>query len=369
MKKPLLFTFVITVVLLALLLAVKYGGTALHGKGEAPDALAIPATSASLQKNLTVFMAQLETKVKTGPASDSSVILSALIPRGKPLEWIVWYLSQAVNNTPYQIQDCIYSKKNESCRFYFAAKDPALKRIVLTIAFSGRFLSTTAKIAIIVNMADSSLTETDARDFIIFPEPLTLGLWPHDSLSSELAKQADDFHKELVIFLPLESTAKVPNYYAPGLILIHFPEAKIRAGIAEGVRIIPQFAGIGNLFGSRALEDSRVMGIILQEARERHAYFIETQTTGKSVVSGVAGSIGLPFAVVQTSIQELQQIDKIDYELQRCMAAAHIGGKIIISVTATKPVATALADVLPVLKQNGIKLVFVSELVNHPEEK
>jgi uncharacterized protein len=111
------------------------------------------------------------------------------------------------------------------------------------------------------------------------------------------------------------------------------------------------------------------MNIILREAGERHAYFIETETTGKSVVSGVAGSIGLPFAVVHTSIQEQEQIDKIEYELQRCLAAAHNGGKVIISVTASKSVATALADVLPVLKQNGIKLVFVSELVNHPEEK
>jgi polysaccharide deacetylase 2 family uncharacterized protein YibQ len=167
--------------------------------------------------------------------------------------------------------------------------------------------------------------------------------------------------------MPFESQGSMPASVAQSAIMVHFSKDAINAMVGSAVHDIPNFTGFTNAWGSRACEDSRIMNIILANIRKQHGYFIETRTTKNSVAASVAMALDCPFSEVNARIEKRTAPD-IAAELRRLGAGAQANGTMAASVTASKQLADALADVRAWFRQNGIKLVFVSEIVKHPHE-
>jgi polysaccharide deacetylase 2 family uncharacterized protein YibQ len=109
------------------------------------------------------------------------------------------------------------------------------------------------------------------------------------------------------------------------------------------------------------------MNIVLADIRKQHGYFMETRTTKNSVVSSVASAIGCPFSEVNALIDKKTAPD-ILAELKRLGAGAQANGTCAAGARASNQLAEALNEARPWFRSNGIRLVFVSEIVTHPHE-
>lgn len=292
--------------------------------------------------------------------------IEAPVPRGLPIEWIVWRLSQSVTGTPYKVADCLLDEKKMACTIIFESDREKNPKTVLTIKESDRFLTFTAKMAILIEGFDFQADQTTI-DILSFPDPLTVSLLPYAKKSEWTAKAADEYNKEVIIQLPLESNMKTDLDFEGPVLMVHYPEEQIRRIIHDAVKVIPNFTGFNNLLGSRACEDSHVMGIILDEIKKRNGYFIETKTARNSVVPSVAKRISVPFTVVTHNIKKGSDVSDIEENLKHLGFVAQKRGSIVISAPASGSFIKALKNVHGFLKQNGIRLVYVSEAVNHPE--
>jgi polysaccharide deacetylase 2 family uncharacterized protein YibQ len=305
--------------------------------------------------------------IKTHSSSNAhAIVMQASIPRGRPLEWGVNALYQVAEGTSYEVSDCIVDEKKQSACITFAPHAKNNPVVTLTIVSSERYYTGTARMALIVeNLEDTSYQI--AVSLLSFSEPLSVSIIPGSKKAALIAQLADQHRKEVIIRLPLESQGSMPASVAQSAIMVHFSKDAINAMAESAVHDIPNFTGFTNALGSRACEDSRVMNIILANIRKQHGYFIETRTTKNSVAASVATALDCPFTEVNARIEKRTAPD-IAAELRRLGAGAQVNGTMAASVTASKQLADALTEARAWFRQNGIKLVFVSEIVKHPHE-
>jgi polysaccharide deacetylase 2 family uncharacterized protein YibQ len=312
-------------------------------------------------------ISQVIVKQKRAGALDSLISITARVPRGRPLEWTAWDLSLAAQGTPYRLSDCLSDEKKQVMTFTFQSdrkKDPRVELIVFP---SDKFFSFTAKMAIIgVIEADTSYQTIVA--FLSIPEQASVSLVPVKKQSALVAQLADQYHKEVIIRLPLEPAGKIPDDFFGPIIMVHYTKEAIHSIIAQAMTKVPNFSGFNNLWGSRALEDSRIMGIVCNEIKKAHGYFIETRATKNSVVSSVCENIGLPDKEIDAVVGEKSNRADIEKQLRNYAATAQANGTIIVEAPINAPFVAALKASVPMLKRNGIRLVPASEIVINKEK-
>ena len=292
----------------------------------------------------------------------NSVEIHAAVPRGKPVEWIVWHLSSAVAGTSYHVEDCSFPTDERGCIIRFTSSEPSQPAVTLIVTWASRYFSKTAKMAILIRDFGFSADQTTI-DYLSFPEPLTVALLPSRKLAPWTAKISNEYKKEIIVLQPMEPVPRSEENYRTSCIMIHYPEERLRSIIADAAGAVPNSAGFSNSGGTRVLEDSRVTGIIFAEIKKRHSYFIEDQVTRKSVAPLIARKLSLPFAAVDCSVDSALQVSRIQDIIKRCAMESQKRGHIIISSKATRAFITALKSELPVLRRNGVRLSYISEIL------
>ena len=259
---------------------------------------------------------------------DRSLLLKAAVPKGKPFEWIVRQLSTAAEGTPYRVSDCVVDEKKSSCAITFVSpskRDPA---VTLAVSTAEKYLTGTADMAIVVENLEDTAYQI-AVSVLSFSEPLTISLEPAGKKASLIAQLAEQYKKEVVVRLPLEPPGKVPAEFQKSVIMIHYPEHTIRGLVGDAARRFPDVKGFSNLWGSRALEDTRVMTLVLDEARNRGAYFVETNPAKSSVAGAVAQRLGVPYESLSLRLEKTAAPD-IVAEIKRQAAAAQARGSLVL---------------------------------------
>ena len=302
---------------------------------------------------------ELSARACTVNHTDSGTTMQVALPRGKPVEWLVWHISQATRGTPYVLRDCLFNEKTESGYLLFKNRKTS-RPVRVTFKLATRFLSSTARIALIVEMATPE-AYNQLMELCSITEPLTLALVPGDTQANGAAQIAAAHHKETFIYLPLEANNKVSARYSGRLVLIHYTADRINDLIANAVKNIPGSRGIINLFGSRACEDSRIMTIIVTAAKKHRLCFVDSRTTTRSVAGTVAAELKIPFAAVDEQITG-ESVAAITRELDACAVRAQKSGQIIVLCRGSRVLVAALRKELPRLKQNGVVPVFASAL-------
>jgi polysaccharide deacetylase 2 family uncharacterized protein YibQ len=353
----------------------RYAGILLHGGSHAGTKSASPDRRLSIEKALAKKLDDFECRqadIRSHYATgDRAIVMQAAVPRGRPFEGMVLALSQAARGTPYIVSDCVIDEKKQSACITFSptAAPPQAKsspQVILTVVSSDRYFSGTARMALVVENSEDTSYQL-AVSLLSFPEPFSVSIIPGTKKAALIAQIADQHQKEVIIRLAFEPAGKVPAPLEQNTIMVHYSKEAIDAIVSNAVRDIPNFTGFANALGSRACEDSRVMNIVLADIRKQHGYFIETKTTKNSVVAPVATALDCPFSEVNARIEKKTAPD-ILAELKRLGAQAQSNGTCVASVGATRQLADALGTARPWFRQNGIRLVFVSEIVKHPRE-
>jgi polysaccharide deacetylase 2 family uncharacterized protein YibQ len=216
--------------------------------------------------------------------------------------------------------------------------------------------------AILIENFGFEATQTTI-EYLNFPDPLTVSLIPAQKLTAWTAQIANEYKKEIVISLPMEPLPQQFNQYRPSMITIHMSEEDIRNKIAQAASAITNFSGIANFHGNKAMEDSRIMDIILTETNRRKAYFIYSDNSRNSVVPQLVRTAKTPHHPIQGTIDATHTAEQARERLRRYAMTAEKTGKILIKAPPTTAFMQALKEESDMLRENCIRLVYVSELM------
>jgi polysaccharide deacetylase 2 family uncharacterized protein YibQ len=318
-----------------------------------------------LQNNLVKVFEELEMReteysIQYFP-KDSSIEIKAQVPRGRPMERVIWELSGAAQPTPFSAEDCVCANE-ANCTVTFKSSSAKHPKVILHVRQAGRYFSNTAKMAILIEDFGFEADQSTA-EYLSFPEPLTVALVPAQKLAQWTARIADEYKKEIVLLLPMEAMPPQFDKYKKSMVMLHHNEAEIRGLIAQAAAAVPNFSGVCNFYGSRVMEDSRAMEIILSEVNRRKGYFVYTNISRKPAAPQLAKSMKVPSYPVQRSIDANLTAEQVRERMTQYSMEAQKTGKILIKAQPSPTFIKVLKEETETLRNNGIRLVYVSELI------
>lgn len=196
--------------------------------------------------------------------------------------------------------------------------------------------------------------------------PITVSILPNLAYSTQIAEEARQRKCEVILHLPLEPHKEQhQNKFRieSGTVLCEMSEGEVIEHLNQALRSVPYTKGVSNHMGSKATEDDKLMKIIFKEIKEKNLYFLDSLVTNKSVCRGLSKKMRLKFAQRDIFLDNEESSEYIRRQLQNLVLLAKKDGSAIGVGHDREVTLNVIKEVIPQLEGEGIKFVYVSELV------
>ncbi|WP_404333275.1 divergent polysaccharide deacetylase family protein [Mesobacillus maritimus] len=149
------------------------------------------------------------------------------------------------------------------------------------------------ELAIVIDDFGNGMKGTE--EMLNLPVPLTVAVMPFLSTTAKDAKHAHEKGHEVIVHLPMEPKRGKKSWLGPGAITTDLTDEEIRKRVEQAIAEVPFAVGMNHHMGSKVTEDERVMRIILEVCREKGFFYLDSKTTGNSVIPKIAKELGVPY--------------------------------------------------------------------------
>ncbi len=196
--------------------------------------------------------------------------------------------------------------------------------------------------------------------------PITISVLPHTPYTAEIAEAAHRVGKEVLVHIPMEPRDYPKVNAGEGVLLTSHTHAEIRELARSAVAAVPHAVGANNHMGSAFTKDRARMRVVTETLRAEGLFFLDSMTTPESVGLSEASRAGVPTVrnrmFIDSSLDEHGTVD-VESQLQALAAIARRRGSAVGIGHPRKDTISVLVRLLPRMEEQGIELVFVSELV------
>ncbi len=105
------------------------------------------------------------------------------------------------------------------------------------------------------------------------------------------------------------------------------------------------------------------MNAVLEIMHEKGMFFVDSRTTGRSVVKSVAGKIGVPNAVRDVFLDNVAEVEAIGLQIRKLVELAKRRGQAIGICHPYPETLEALRRARKMLRNGTVEVVFASRLV------
>ena len=143
----------------------------------------------------------------------------------------------------------------------------------------------------------------------------------------------------------------------------HTPPEDVERLLSEALDVLPHCRGMNNHMGSRATEERDLMLQVAHFLRGRGMYFLDSRTSDKTVALEMMRRAGVPATERHVFLDNEEDETYIRRQLDLAVAKARKKG-FAVAIGHFRPhTLRVLAKSLPSVRESGVKLVYLSELV------
>ncbi len=219
-----------------------------------------------------------------------------------------------------------------------------------------------AQIAIVID--DMGWDLTMAKALLALDAPLSFAIIPQSSYQSETVKAVQQHGRDILLHLPMEPHGYPqvnPGKYA---LLSTMSPQELTTQLQAALQLLPMAVGVNNHMGSQLTENPQAMRVVMRELQQRNLFFLDSRTSSQSTAYAIAREIGIRAGRRQVFLDHDTQPKQIARQLQQLMALAHKHGQAIGIGHPYPETLNALQHLLPELRQAGIAIVPVSDLIH-----
>lgn len=200
------------------------------------------------------------------------------------------------------------------------------------------------------------------RGLIALPIPLTLSVLPHVAYTAQIAQEASDAGKGVMMHLPMEPLSHA--YPGPGEIKTDMSDDAVTKQTEDDVAQVPLAKGVNNHEGSEASADDRVMKDVIAVMKQHDLFFVDSRTNAKSVAAQQAQAAGVPTASRNVFLDNQASVAYTESMLERAVTIAKRDGS-AIAIGHPKPTTlAAIREMYPKMQAEGVRFVLAGELVH-----
>lgn len=217
------------------------------------------------------------------------------------------------------------------------------------------------QVAIVIDDVASDLRIMDR--FASLRVPLTFAILPQTKHSAALANKAKQLNFPVILHLPMEPLDVEHNDPGRAALFLKMGPAELKDQFEKDVASVPHIQGINNHMGSAFTSDKKKMALVMKWVKERNLFFLDSHTTGKSVVQQAARKAGVPCLVNEVFLDNVDEVADIEEQLDVALRLAQKRGKTIaIGHYRRKHLSEALRRKLPAFRAQGVTLVGLPDL-------
>lgn len=214
------------------------------------------------------------------------------------------------------------------------------------------------ELAIVIDDFGNDMGGTDAM--LELPVPLTVAVMPFMPTTAEDAERAYYLGHEVIVHMPMEPMKGKRSWLGPGAITTDLSDEEIRKRVHDAIHAVPHAVGMNHHMGSKATASERVMRIVLEECKNHGLYYLDSKTTGSSVIPELATELGVPYLENEIFLDHVYSIEHMKKQAKRVekelveeedlIAIGHVGiaGEKMVSVLSEFiPIFKSKADIVP----------------------
>jgi polysaccharide deacetylase 2 family uncharacterized protein YibQ len=196
---------------------------------------------------------------------------------------------------------------------------------------------------------------------LALPSPITLAFLPQTPFAWQLAAQAHERGKEIMLHLPMESDNG--KALGRGALTLEMSRERFLRTLRRNLSSLPYLSGVNNHMGSLLTRDPTAMRWVMGELRREGLYFIDSRTTDLTVAQRVAEIQQIPNSRRDVFLDNAPDEDSIRRQLHKLVDLARKKGSAIGIGHPHPATIKVLREMLPTLSRLGAELVPVSEIV------
>ncbi|MFH0812874.1 MAG: divergent polysaccharide deacetylase family protein [Pseudomonadota bacterium] len=217
------------------------------------------------------------------------------------------------------------------------------------------------RLAIIIDDIGEDLTMT--KEFLSLGFPLTLSILPDLPYSRESERLAHECEYEVMLHLPMEPKDCYVHDPGEGAIYISMDQKEVYDTVIGQIRKFSHIKGVNNHMGSRVTENEQVMRWVLLSLKPTGLYFVDSRTTPKSRAYKIAQEVGIPSGWNKAFLDSEPGVNNCKQGIEKVIEQVKKEGKGIVIAHPRKATLEALKEMYDTIQEQGISLVFVSELI------
>lgn len=223
------------------------------------------------------------------------------------------------------------------------------------------FVEEKNKIAIIVD--DVGYTKK-IKPYLELDIPLTYAIIPKLAYSTFLAQEFERSEIPYIIHMPMEPESYPENDPGEIALLTGMNKVKIKGKLNAALKSVEGAPGLNNHMGSKFTSDSESMNILLKIIKEKDMFFVDSNTSGKTVGYEIALKLGVPTVKNNFYLDNKNDYDYIIKRLGKLKKLALKRKKTVVICHMTrKNTAIALKDYIGEIRKAGIEFVYVKDIL------
>lgn len=213
---------------------------------------------------------------------------------------------------------------------------------------------------LIIIIDDAGYNLSPLKPFLNLPFPLTIAVLPQLEFSRKAAEAAHSAGKEVILHQPMEALGG--NNPGPGAVMLAMSDDEVRATITKNLDSMPEASGLNNHMGSASTRDERIMRIVLDLAKKRGIYYLDSLTAPGTVTAEISRELSLQSwerdVFLDNTGDRLSILRALDDGKK---TATSKGVSILIGHVWSAELAQTLMDIYPQLVEQGYSLTTISK--------
>ncbi len=198
--------------------------------------------------------------------------------------------------------------------------------------------------------------------FLALSFPCTIAVLPGLRYSEEAARRIRAAGKDVILHQPMQATNPKMDP-GPGAITKGMSQDQIRAIVRKNLAEVWPVVGINNHEGSLITADASAMSAVLDVAREKGIYFLDSRTNSRTVAPAVAREKGMTIWERAVFLDNSQDRASIIEAINNGMSVADKkGSAIMIGHVWSNQLADILNEMYPDLVSQGFSLSTIARV-------
>ena len=218
-----------------------------------------------------------------------------------------------------------------------------------------------ARLAILLDDFGNDLNAADA--IFALNVPITLSVLPYKPHSQEISREARKHGCEVMLHLPMQSRANEmaeQSELKPGL-----SGEEVESIVTKMLEAVPEADGVNNHQGSQATSNGALMGELMPVLKDAGVFYVDSRTTAETVAYDTAKRNGVRTAFRNVPfLDDVQNKAAVKRQLQIAIRGAKEKGEAIAIGHPHAVTLEALREMLPEVRKQNVRLVFVSDVVH-----